>query len=78
MNNRGLSNFTLEDMDYVAYNYLVVYQDSSVRSYLTFLDEWYKERGMEVKPYSSFRRVGRVLEGEYYKGKVAPLSPGER
>jgi hypothetical protein len=61
-----LSNFTLKDMDYVAYSYLVVYQDSAVKSYLAFLDKWYKTRGMRVKPYSSFREVGQILETEYY------------
>jgi hypothetical protein len=62
----SLNNFTLRDLDYVAYNYLVVYQDESVSEYLGFLDKWYKERGMKVKPYSAFRNVGNTLEEKYF------------
>jgi len=61
-----LDNFTLRDLDYVAYSYLVVYQDKSVTEYLTFLDSWYVQRGMRVKPYSAFRSVGSILEREYF------------
>ena len=64
-----LDNFTLKDLDYVAYNYLVVFQDASVTEYLKFLDNWYAERGMKVKPYFAFRSVGQILEREYFKGE---------
>lgn len=60
-----LGNFTLQDLNYVAYRYLVVYQDESVRRYLSFLDTWYVQRGMKVKPFDAFRMVGRILEKEY-------------
>ena len=60
-----LGNFTLRDLSYVADRYLVVYQDPSVRKYLSFLDSWYVQRGMKVKPFDAFREVGRILEEEY-------------
>lgn len=49
-----LGNFTLKDLSYVAYRYLVVYQDESVVRYLRFLDGWYVDRGMKVKPFYAF------------------------
>jgi hypothetical protein len=61
-----LNNFTLGDLDYVAYNYLVIYQDESVKKYFGFLDKWYVERGVKVKPYSAFRNVGNTLEEKYF------------
>jgi hypothetical protein len=60
-----LGNFTLRDLNYVAYRYLVVYQDESIGRYLSFLDSWYVQRGMKVKPFDAFRTVGQVLEKEY-------------
>lgn len=61
-----LSNFTLEDLQYLSYNYLIVYQNESVQKYLTFLDKWYEDRGMKVKPYYDFRVVGKILEKKYF------------
>lgn len=60
-----LGNFTLRDLNYVAYRYLVVYQDEAVGRYLSFLDGWYVRRGMKVKPFHAFRNVGQILEKEY-------------
>jgi hypothetical protein len=60
-----LGNFTLQDLSYVAYRYLRVYQDEDVRRYLSFLDGWYIQRGMKVKPFFAFREVGQILENEY-------------
>jgi hypothetical protein len=60
-----LGNFTLRDLNYVAYRYLVVYQDESIGNYLSFLDTWYVQRGMKVKPFDAFRAVGQILEKEY-------------
>ena len=62
-----LNNFTLEDLDYVAYGYLVIYQNPSVTEYLGFLDNWYKRRGMRVRPFSAFRDVGQILEDKYFR-----------
>jgi hypothetical protein len=61
-----LKNFTIRDLNYVAYSYLVVYQDQAIKTYLSFLDKWYVERGMKVKPYEAFRIVGDILEGKYF------------
>ena len=62
-----LKNFTLEDLDYVAYRYLIIYQDQSVKVYLEFLDNWFEKRGMKLKPFLNFRKVGKVLQKKYFK-----------
>ena len=62
----SLSNLTTQDLDYVVYGYLVVYQDKSVKEYLTFLDEWYVLRGLSVRPFYPFRTLGAILEKQYY------------
>lgn len=70
-----LDNFTLQDLNYVAYNYLVVFQDASIKEYLEFLDNWYVMRGMKLKPYSALRSVGQILEREYFKGEPLLIRP---
>jgi len=68
-----LGNFKLADLSYVAYSYLVVYQDESVQRYLMVLDSWYRRRGMKIKPFMSFRSVGEVLERKYFdKKQIVP------
>lgn len=61
-----LKNLTLEDLDYIAYNYLVIYQNSEIQKYLKFLDGWFKDRGLSQKPFSAFQVVGHLLEKKYY------------
>jgi hypothetical protein len=53
-------------LEYLAYNYLVVYQNHSIQEYLAVIDNWYKDKGMKIKPYSDFRKVGEILEKEYF------------
>lgn len=60
-----LSNVRLKDLGYVAYNYLVVYGDSSVQKYFAFLDKWYLRKGMKVKPFAHFRKVAAKLERKF-------------
>jgi hypothetical protein len=45
---------------------LVVFQNTNVQEYLTFVDSWYKERGIRIDPFSNFKKIGRLLEDEYY------------
>lgn len=59
----------IKDLDLIAYEYLVIFQDQEVKAYLHFLDGWYQERGITKKPFQSFREVGRKLENHEYRGK---------
>lgn len=59
-----LKNITYEDLKVAAYEFVVVYQDKSVRAYLQFLDDWCNSRGIKDRPYRVFEKVGRMLERE--------------
>ena len=61
-----MDNLTLEDVRIVAYEYIIVYQYSAVQEYLSFLDNWFSKRGIRVKPYASFRKLGKRLQQEYF------------
>ena len=56
----------LSDLDLVAYEYLVIYQDSGVREYFKFLDNWFSDRGIRHPPFKAFQEVGRLLEKHGY------------
>ena len=57
-------NITYEDLKVVAYEYVVVYKDKSVKAYLKFLDDWCKSRGIKARPYRIFEKVGKMLENK--------------
>ena len=59
---RSARLFKKKDLDLIAYEYLVVYQNESVRKYLAFLDEWFKKRGVKTQPFIHYRRVGKEIE----------------
>jgi hypothetical protein len=59
-------NFTINDLEYLSYNYIVVYQNTSIRKYFVSLDKWYSDRRLKVRPFNAFRRVGEVLEKKYF------------
>ena len=58
---------TMEDVRFFAYEYLVVFQDESVGKYMSFLEDWFKKRGMSVRPFGAFQRLGVRLEGEFFQ-----------
>lgn len=60
-----LSNFTLKDLGYLAYYYLVVYQNEAVREYIADFNKLYKKKGMTRKAYADFIKVGNLLERSY-------------
>lgn len=58
---------SLAELDIVAYNYLVIYQDPEINRYFEWLDSWYKIRGMRERPFDTFRSVGAIVETRRYK-----------
>lgn len=52
----------LVDLDLVAYEYMVIYQDDNVQAYLAYLDSWFDTRGFKRQQYEAFREVGAKLE----------------
>jgi len=57
----AMGNLKLDDVRLIAYEYVVVYQDPEVSSYIAFLDEWFDRRGMRIRPFDAFRSLGTVL-----------------
>jgi len=58
---------SISELDVVAYNYLVIYQNNEVQAYFEWLDSWYERRGMKEKPFESFRAVGALVEQRRFK-----------
>lgn len=65
---------SLRELDFVSYNYLMIYQNEQVKRYLEWLDQWYLERGMKEVPFCSFREVGASLEKRKYQRRTAQHS----
>ncbi len=58
---------SLSELDIVAYNYLVIYQNAQIQEYFSWLDTWYERRGIKEKPFEIFRAVGAVVEERRFK-----------
>lgn len=58
---------SLKELDIVAYNYLMIYQNREVKRYFEWLDSWYKMRGIKERPFDTFRTVGAVVEKRRYR-----------
>ena len=58
---------TSKDIDLVSYEYLVIYQNSEVNDYFSFLDEWFKRRGIKNPPFDKFRTLGKIIENDHFK-----------
>ena len=67
-----------EDLSLVRYEYLVVYQNEGIRKYIQVLDEWYKTRCIEARPFDEFRIVGEALEKRYYKPNQPSIPASSR
>lgn len=61
----------LSDLDAVAYNYLMIYQDQHIQRYFEWLDTWYQQRGMNEIPFGVFRKVGALLEKRRFHAGTA-------
>jgi hypothetical protein len=59
---------SIEDISLLRYEYLIVYQNEHIRSYVGFLDKWYAMRGIKGRPFDEFRHVGDTLEKLHYTG----------
>ena len=61
------SILTREDLNFLEYEFLVIFQNRNIKSYLTFLDYWFKIRGLKNQKFEYFRLVGSLLENETKK-----------
>ncbi len=61
-----LGLITIDDIDLVSYEYLVVYQNIEVNKYFQFLDDWFERRGIKNPPFGKFRKLGKLVENNHF------------
>jgi hypothetical protein len=59
-----LGILTREDIKFLEYEFLVIYQNKNISSYFAFLDNWFKESGIKDQKFDYFRRTGQLLATE--------------
>ena len=52
----------LNDLDILAYEFLVIFSDENVQTYLNFLDTWVDTKGLKRPQFEAFRKIGKLLE----------------
>lgn len=50
-----------KDLELISYEYRTIYQHQETKNYFSFLDQWYKEKGLPGKAFSSFRNIGEKI-----------------
>ena len=58
----NLGILTREDMNFVKYEFLVIYQNQNIQAYLSFLDRYLKSQQINNKKFEDFRIAGQILE----------------
>lgn len=53
---------TLDDLKFLEYEFLIIYQNANIKEYLSFLDNWFQERQINDKKFEWFRQTGQLLE----------------
>lgn len=64
---RQLRVITKNDLRIVAYEFMFVYRNESVRCYLDSVDTWCHDRMLKkkAKPYEGFKKVGNKLDKNF-------------
>ena len=60
-----MKNIKQEDFTFGLYEFLVLYKNREVRKYIYSLDKKAREKGINLKTYEKFRKIGEKLEKEY-------------
>jgi hypothetical protein len=55
---------TREDLKFLEYEFLIIFQNKNIKAYLNFLDNWFKTRGIKDQKFDYFRQTGQLLEKE--------------
>lgn len=63
----NLGILTREDLKFLEYEFLVIYQNKNIQAYLSFLDGWFKMRQINDKKFQYFRLTGQTLEADNKK-----------
>jgi hypothetical protein len=55
---------TNDDLQFLKYEFLIIYQNENIKAYLTFLDNWFRVRKIMDKKFAYFRTAAEILEKE--------------
>jgi hypothetical protein len=50
-----------EDLEFIKYEFQIIYQNESVNSYFLILDDWFKRRKINHFKFQPFRNVGKMI-----------------
>ena len=51
-----------EDLKFLEYEFLIIYQNRNIQKYLEFLDNWFILRNIYDEKFEYFRKTGKFLE----------------
>jgi len=57
-----LGILTRNDLRFLEYEFLIIYQNKNIQAYLNFLDNWFHLRNINDKKFEYFRLTGKYLE----------------
>ncbi len=60
-----LKLITIQDIDLISYEYLVIFQNKEINKYFDFLDSWFDKRGIKNPPFDKLRKLGKIVENNH-------------
>jgi len=58
-----------KDLDFIKYEFQVIYETPGVQDYFQTLDHWFERRQISHKKFQPFRDVGELITQKNYNGK---------
>lgn len=55
---------TEEDLEFFEYEFIIIYENEQIKSYLTWLDNWFERREINNLKYEHFRKTGEYLSNK--------------
>ncbi|OJW00979.1 MAG: hypothetical protein BGO52_05955 [Sphingobacteriales bacterium 44-61] len=55
-----------EDLDFIKYEFQILYEYPGVQKYFETLDEWFERRKIDHLKFNPFRRVGKLIIGNNF------------
>tara|TARA_R110002050_G_scaffold44572_1_gene106141 strand:- start:706 stop:1182 length:477 start_codon:yes stop_codon:yes gene_type:complete len=59
----------IKDLDFIKYEFQVIYETQGVQDYFQTLDTWFERRQISHKKFQPFRDVGKLITQNNYNGK---------
>ena len=64
INDKGMMTayYKIEDLKIFKYEFLIIYQNTEVQSYLSYLKRWFKKRGLNDNKFENFQKTAKLLK----------------